>query len=123
MDGVGDTNKNGSCEPGEDEDDHDPAEINVGTEPAIEVVKTDANTDDLDKNIGNDTQTVIVGNKAVWRIRVTNVGPEALKDLKLTDVQAPNCAGSVTLPNSFPSTFSSITKGGSGDYTDNILSP
>jgi len=66
--------------------------------PAITIDKTDANSADIDGNIGNDTQTVNVGNGAVFKIRVTNTGTEALKNIVLSDTLAPNCAGSVTLP-------------------------
>jgi uncharacterized repeat protein (TIGR01451 family) len=122
-DGVGDTDKDGVCEAGEDEDDHDPAEINVGTVPAIEVDKRDANADDIDKNIWNDTQTVNTWNKAVFKIRVTNVWPESLKDIKLTDAVAPLCSGNVTLPSTYPSTWSNFTTGWTGNRTDAILEP
>lgn len=120
-DGIGDANHNGVCEPGEDEDDADPAEIDVGTVPAIAIDKRDANLNDLDKNIGNDTQTVNSWDKAVFIIRVTNVWPEALKNIKLTDAIAPNCWWDVNLPSTYPSTWTSFTTWWNGNRTDNVL--
>jgi len=60
--------------------------------PSIVISKTDANVHDLDGNIGNDTQTVYKGEKAVFKIRVTNNGDETLRDIKLTDPRASACA-------------------------------
>jgi len=77
----------------------------ISTTPQIVIDKRDANTADLDGNIGNDTQTVISGNDAVFKIRVTNNGTEDLKNISLSDSMSANCAGNVTLPSSFPSTW------------------
>jgi uncharacterized repeat protein (TIGR01451 family) len=89
--------------------------------PSIVIDKRDANSADIDGSIGNDTQTVAVGNSAVFKIRVTNNGTEDLKNLVLSDSMAPNCAGSVTLPSSYPGTWSNFATAGSGNHTDNIL--
>lgn len=73
------------------------------------VDKTDANPDD--QNSSNDIQKVNQGDRAVFKIRVTNDGTENLRNITLTDVRAPNCAGDITLPNSYPSTWSDFTTG------------
>ena len=92
--------------------------------PNVDIDKTDENPIfDQDGSVGNDTQTVGVGEKAVFRIRVTNNGTEDLKDIVLTDAIEPNCAGNVTLPGTFPSTWSSFSVGGSGDNNDAFLQP
>ncbi len=91
------------------------------TTPQIDVDKRDNNPADLDGTIGNDTQTVNIGNSAVFKIRVTNNGTEDLQNLFLTDNMAPSCGGSVTLPSTYPNTWSSFSQGGSGSHTDNIL--
>lgn len=92
--------------------------------PTILITKTDANNADLDGNIGgNDSQTVYSGSSAIFRIRVTNTGTEDLKNIVLTDAIAPNCAGGVTLPSTFPSTWSSFVTSGSGNHSDALLQP
>ena len=53
---------------------------------------------------------------------MTNDGPVNLDTLVLTDARAPNCAGSVTLPNKL-SSWISFNTGGTGDKTDGILEP
>ena len=68
-----------------------------------------------------DSQTVVTGEKAVFKIRVTNVGNEALRNIIITDEVEPNCAGSVTLPNSKPSTWSNFRTGGQGNHNNTIL--
>ena len=93
----------------------------VIVDPSILIDKVDANSADRDGNIGNDTQTVSSGSGAVFKIRVTNNGIEALKNIVLTDTLAPNCAGSVTLPGTKPTTWSNFVIGGSGDHTDALL--
>gem|GEM_PF-2906152 len=110
------------CEPNGDEDDHDPEVITI-TGPSIKVDKLDANTLDQDGSIGDDSQTLNVGDKAVFKIRVTNDGTEDLKDIVLTDAIGPNCAGSVTLPSTKPATFLTFVTAGSGDHTDVFLQP
>ena len=123
LDGVGDTNNNGTCEAGEDEDDHDPALVSIEIPtitPSIAIDKTDgANSQDEDGSTGNDSQTVDRGDSAVFKITVTNDGTEDLDTIVLTDSQAQNCAGSVTLPSTFPSTWSSFTTTATG----NVLKP
>jgi len=92
--------------------------------PAVLITKTDANNADLDGNIGgNDSQTVLTGNNAVFRIRVTNTGTEDLKNINLTDSIAPSCSGGVVLPGTYPSSWSSFTTGGSGNHGDALLQP
>ncbi len=122
-DGTGDANGNGRCDAGEDEDDHDPAAV-VISNAQISIDKTDANVDDLDGIIGtNDRQTVASGERAVFKIRVTNTGTDDLNNIVLTDAIAPNCAGTVTLPSTFPNTWSNIVVGGSGNNANAVLEP
>ncbi len=89
--------------------------------PSIRIDKVDANPSDIDTNIGNDTQTVLQGNKAVFKIRVTNVGNESLKELQVIDALAPTCAGIVSLPWVYPTTWSNFSIWGWGDHGNNIL--
>jgi len=103
---INDTITNSSCQKTVDVD---------CLNPAIRVDKSDFNLDDLDEIVGNDKQTVLKGEKAVFKIRVTNSGNESLKDIKLTDFIAPECGGSVTLPSNYPSTWSNFSTGGNGN--------
>ena len=41
---------------------------------------------------GNDSQTVSIGDRATFRILVTNSGTEDLENIKLTDTLAAACA-------------------------------
>lgn len=63
--------------------------------PSINIEKYSWNTDDLDWDISdsitNDTQTVNNGDKAVFKIKVTNNGTEDLKDVVITDIVEPSC--------------------------------
>ncbi len=99
---------------------------NNGTTPNPQILidKRDANSADLDGNIGgNDSQTVYSGNTAVFKIRVTNTGTEDLKNIVLSDSVAPNCAGSMTLPSTIPGTWSGFVVGGAGNHADAFLQP
>lgn len=58
--------------------------------PSIDIIKEDANQHDLDSIY--DTQTVRKWEKAVFRITVTNNWTEDLRNIVLTDAQAPKCA-------------------------------
>jgi len=89
--------------------------------PSIDIDKRDANPADLDLVVWNDTQTVYVWTWAIFRIRVTNNYTESLKNLVLTDAIAPNCAWSVTLPSTFPSTWTWVTVSWSWDHTNAVL--
>ncbi len=89
--------------------------------PSIQIDKIDANPADLDWIIWNDTQTVNVSSGAVFRIRVTNNFTEDLTNLVLTDAVAPNCAWNVTLPTTFPSTWTGVTVGWSWSHTNATL--
>jgi len=81
--------------------------------PSIIIDKIDSNPIyDLDGVPYNDQQTVDIGNPAVFKIRVTNDGPESLNTIAIADSLAPNCAGSVTLPSSYPSTWNGFRAGG-----------
>ncbi len=114
------------CDTGGDEDDHDLETITLTAdpEPSIKIEKLDANDAlDQDGNIGNDSQRVNKGEKAVFSIRVTNDGTENLNTLVLTDARAPNCAGSITLPSTTPSSWIGFTTGGNGDHTNAVLEP
>lgn len=92
--------------------------------PSIQIDKRDANPADLDWIIWtNDSQTVNVWSGATFRIRVTNNWTESLRNLVLTDVIAPNCAGNVTLPSTYPGTWSGFTTLWSWNHTNNILEP
>ncbi len=83
----------------DDEDDHDIAIITIGVSglnPNIEVLKfsanqadTDGNTDD--SNVTNDSQRIIAGGTAIFKIVVTNNGNEDLNNVVLTDALAPAC--------------------------------
>ncbi len=105
--------------------DDDPTTITLTTAqtPQILINKSDINTADIDGSLGNDTQTVNQGSRAVFRIRVTNNGTEDLKNIVLTDTVAPNCGGNVSLPSSFPGTWSGWSVGGSGNLGDGLLQP
>lgn len=99
---------------------------NNGTTPNPQILidKRDANSADLDGNIGgNDSQTVYSGNTAVFKIRVTNTGTEDLKNIVLSDSVAPNCADSMTLPSTIPGTWSGFVVGGAGNHADAFLQP
>lgn len=71
--------------------DSDPTEVLLSQEPAIQVIKSDANSNDLDGIQFNDTQTVVQGTSAIFHITVKNSGFEGLKDIQLTDTLAPAC--------------------------------
>ena len=103
------------------DDDPTPVLVQNTITPQILIDKRDANSADIDTVVGNDTQTVVSGNAAIFKIRVTNNGTEDLKNLVLSDTIAPNCAGSVTLPTTYPGTWSNFATAGSGNHTDNIL--
>ena len=61
--------------------------------PAIKIEKTDFNlTWDQDGHVEDDSQTVLSWNKAVFKIIVTNIGGEDLKNVVITDSLAPNCS-------------------------------
>jgi len=124
--GMEDNETGGRCDDDEDEDDHDFEDITIGTPaPSVKIDKTDANPDlDQDGNIGgNDSQRVNVWQEAVFKIRVTNDGTEALEEIVISDIQAPNCAGDVTLPGTYPSSWSNFTTGWSGNLTNSVLEP
>jgi cysteine-rich repeat protein len=89
--------------------------------PSIQIDKTDANPADLDWIVWNDTQRVNVWTQAVFRIRGTNNFTESLRNIVFTDTVAPNCSWSVTLPGTFPSTWSWVTVSWSWDHTNAIL--
>ena len=59
--------------------------------PAVTIDKVDANQNDLDGNIGNDTQTVESGAAAVFEITVTNTGGEGLTNVSVTDPNGADC--------------------------------
>ncbi len=102
--------------------DNDPTVVLVAPPtPAITINKVDANVLDKDGNVGNDTQSVNTGDKAVFKIKVTNSGTEVLNSLVLTDAVAPNCGWSVTLPSTYPATWSSFTQWGLGNHTNATL--
>lgn len=71
--------------------------VRTPTTPMITIDKSDDNEEDADGAIGNDTQTVEYGAAAVFKIKVSNNGTEDLKNINLTDANAPACAGNVTL--------------------------
>lgn len=89
--------------------------------PSVQIDKTDENPND--QNSTDDIQKVNKGEEAIFKIRVTNNGTESLKDIVITDSQAPACAGLVTLPGTYPSTWSDFATGGTGNKTDAVLEP
>lgn len=95
---------------------------NSNVEPKIAIDKVDANAS-LDKDwvIWNDTQTLVLWDKAVFKIRVTNNWTESLKEINLVDAIAPSCSGSVTLPDTKPASFLTFSIAWSGDHTDSVL--
>jgi len=93
----------------------------INPNPGIRIDKLDANSDDLDENIGNDTQTVATGTQAVFKIRVTNSWNEPLTNLRVIDTIAPNCGGNVTLPSTKPATWSNFIIAGSWNNSNNTL--
>lgn len=102
------------CNPGGDEDDSDLEPI-VIPGPSIAVDKTDNNPVDQDGVVRNDSQTIDSGESAVFEITVTNDGTEGLTNIVLSDPLGPNCAGSVTLPSTSPTTFLTFTHVGNND--------
>lgn len=104
---------------GGDEDDSDPAVVPLAG-PSIMIIKTDNNTADSDGG-ANDTQTIEAGANAVFEITITNNGDMDLDTLVVTDTLAPNCGGIITLPNTFPSTWTNPVVGGQGDNTDAVF--
>jgi len=111
IDSTPDSNNNNDCHGGLGRDSVDPT-------------SDDRTNADLDGNVwGNDRQTVEPGERAVFRIRVTNTGTDDLNNIVLTDDIAPNCAGSITLPNTFPNTWSNPVVAGSGNNSDAVLQP
>lgn len=121
--------KGTGIESGTNVNDNDPTEVILSTNPAIQIIKEDANSNDLDGVQFNDTQTVVQGSSAVFHITVKNTGNEALKDLILTDVLAPACATKagtkVDLSGKKFVNISGvnviITPDGLGNHTDNIF--
>ncbi len=89
--------------------------------PSVNIDKRDANFLDIDWNIWNDTQKVNSGQKAVFKIRVTNYSDEDLKDFVLTDAVEQNCAWAVTMPSTIPSTFSNFVIWWVWNHTDSYL--
>jgi len=61
--------------------------------PVIEIIKSDFNPNDKDWVMElNDSQTVLLWEKAVFKITVNNIGWEDLKDVVITDIIEPNCS-------------------------------
>jgi len=107
--------------------DSDPTEIVIWNTPSIQVIKEDANSNDLDGVQFNDTQTVTQWSEAIFHITVKNNGAEDLRDITLTDVRAESCAssGSVNLTGaSFinrDNVAVTIFFGWAWDHNDNIF--
>jgi len=116
-----DDNIGTGCNPGWDKDDHDPETIviTIPTTPSINIVKTDANPLDQDGIVGNDSQLINSGDSSEFQITVTNDGTEDLRNIVVSDALAPQCAGSVELPGTYPSSWNSFTT----DATSNVLKP
>jgi len=111
------------CDEDDENYDKDGCEQIVVLNPSIKIDKTDANDDlDQDGSIWNDSQKVNKWDKAVFKIRVTNDGDEDLDTIVLIDDQAAACEWSVTLPETFPNTWSDVVKWG-WNTTDSILEP
>lgn len=111
--------------------DSDPTEVITDSTPAIEVVKEDANSNDLDGEQYNDSQTVLRGEEAVFNITVKNTWNEDLKDIILTDAQALACgtkpwtvvnlSNATFKNNSDVSVVINYLTSSPGSHTDNIL--
>jgi len=65
--------------------------LTVQGTPNIQIDKTDQNGADQDGTQKNDTQTINDGDDAVFKITVTNTGTEPLKNVVVTDAEAPAC--------------------------------
>lgn len=96
--------------------------------PSIQVIKSDDNPNDQDGVKGNDTQTVIQGEQAVFKITVKNNGTEDLKNVKLTDAIAPECDSNGSSVNLSGKKFVNkngktitISVKGSGNHNDDIF--
>jgi uncharacterized repeat protein (TIGR01451 family) len=63
------------------------------TTPSITIDKRDANPLPTDKDgvVGNDTQTLVQGTAALFKITVTNNGTEPLRQIVLTDAVELKC--------------------------------
>jgi len=118
------TDPDGCCDDEDEVGNPEGCVVVVIWEPSILIDKTDANPNlDQDNTVGNDIQKLNEGDEAIFKIRVTNNGPESLDSIVLTDIQAPNCSGNVTLPGTYPNTWSNFTTGWTWNKTDEILEP
>lgn len=72
--------------------DEDDSAVTLAGTPAIKIVKSEQE----DHSIATDTQTVESGGTAKFYITVKNIGAVELKDVKVTDVQAPGCSRAIT---------------------------
>ena len=85
---------------GESVSDDDTSEVILPEppEPSVAIDKRDANENDFDGEIGDDTQSILSGDTAVFKIRVSNNGPEDLENIQVIDALAPNCDANISLP-------------------------
>ncbi len=77
---------------------------------AVDIV--DDNADDLDGVQWDDTQTVNVGSGSTFRVTLTNAWTDALENITLLDIVAPECAWSATLTGTtftWPSTWTNLS--------------
>lgn len=72
--------------------DEDDSAVTLAGTPAIKIVKSEKE----DHSTATDTQTVESGGTAEFYITVKNIGAVVLKDVKVTDAQAPGCSRAIT---------------------------
>ena len=95
----------------------------VDLKPDISIDITDANSYDIDKVTGDDTQTILSGGIASFKVRISNIGTEDVKNISVADNLVPGCNGTINLPNMYPTVWSNFTVGGNGNHSDSNLQP
>lgn len=94
--------------------------------PSIKIEKTDSNPNDLDQKVWNDTQTVKIWSWAIFKIRVTNIWNESLKNIRLSDEKAATCSWEISVLSwviKAPWYFSWFTIWWETDFKKDMLEP